>query len=156
MTTVTTEHLRQLIFFAGEASCHPDPNYALAFEKLATPGVVLELAQFLLASREKEEAESVSKTYRLSFEQWLEQQREKIDLDCGCVPTETFMHWLQVAYEADTKPIINTILEKHHLEAALMTKPGDTLGIVSTTLVHEMAKALLPLVADKIPDKADI
>ncbi|HAG7549389.1 TPA: hypothetical protein J5G45_003742 [Escherichia coli] len=59
------------------------------------------------------------------------------------------MHWLRVAYKADTKPVINTILEKYHLEAALMTKSGDTLGMVSTTLVHEMAKALLPLVADK-------
>lgn len=69
------------------------------------------------------------------------------------------MHWLRVAYKADTKPVINTILEKYHLEAALMTKPGDTLGMVSTTLVHEMAKALLLLVADNMrrtmPTKGD-
>ncbi|EOV48541.1 hypothetical protein N2M54_07215 [Escherichia coli] len=70
------------------------------------------------------------------------------------------MHWLRVAYKADTKPVINTILEKYHLEAALMTKSGDTLGMVSTTLVHEMAKALLLLVADNMrrtmPTKAEL
>ena len=45
-----------------------------------------------------------SKTYRLDFGQWLEQQRGKIDVDCGCVSTETFMHWLRVAYEAGNHP----------------------------------------------------
>ena len=47
-----------------------------------------------------------SKTYRLDFGQWLEQQRGKIDVDCGCVSTETFMHWLRVAYEAGNYPDI--------------------------------------------------
>ncbi|EIA1115542.1 hypothetical protein K6439_003970 [Escherichia coli] len=41
-----------------------------------------------------------SKAYKLDFEQWLELQRGKIDVDCGCVSAETFMHWLRVAYEA--------------------------------------------------------
>lgn len=49
---------------------------------------------------------SQSKTYRLDFGQWLEQQRAKIDVDCGCVSTETFMHWLRVAYEAGNYPDI--------------------------------------------------
>ena len=49
---------------------------------------------------------SQSKTYRLDFGQWLEQQRGKIDVDCGCVSTETFMHWLRVAYEAGNYPDI--------------------------------------------------
>ncbi|EMB0583117.1 DUF551 domain-containing protein [Escherichia coli] len=49
---------------------------------------------------------SQSKTYRLDFGQWLEQQRGKIDVDCGCVSTETFMHWLRVAYEAGNYPVI--------------------------------------------------
>ncbi|EMQ3442249.1 DUF551 domain-containing protein [Escherichia coli O38:H39] len=49
---------------------------------------------------------SQSKTYRLDFGQWLEQQRGKIDVDCGCVSTETFMHWLRVAYEAGNSPVI--------------------------------------------------
>ncbi|QTA24226.1 hypothetical protein [Escherichia albertii] len=47
-------------------------------------------------------------------------------------------------------------LERCHLEAALNIKPGHTLGVIDAMLVHEMAKALLPLVADKIPNKADI
>ncbi|EKF8979879.1 hypothetical protein O0999_004220, partial [Escherichia coli] len=109
-----------------------------------------------------------SKTYRLDFGQWLEQQRGKIDVDCGCVSTETFMHWLRVAYEAGNHPdfpdssqqspkkSVKTTLERGYLEAALKIKPGHTLGVIDAMLVHEMAKALLPLVADKIPNKADI
>ncbi len=111
---------------------------------------------------------SQSKTYRLDFGQWLEQQRGKIDVDCGCVSTETFMHWLRVAYEAGNHPdfpdssqqspkkSVKTTLERGYLEAALKIKPGHTLGVIDAMLVHEMAKALLPLVADKIPNKADI
>ncbi|EIN8656089.1 TPA: DUF551 domain-containing protein [Citrobacter freundii] len=52
MTTIIREELEQIIFFAGEATCHPDPNYWLEFEKLAQPGVVLELARIALASLE--------------------------------------------------------------------------------------------------------
>lgn len=40
-------------------------------------------------------------------------------------------------------------LERCHLEAALNIKPGHTLGIIDALLVHKMARALLPLVADK-------
>lgn len=103
MTTLTTAYLQQLVFFAGEATCHPDANYLLEFERLASPGIVLELAQQVLALRQKEQHES--NTCRLNFEQWLEQQRGKIDVDCGCVSTETFMHWLRVAYEAGNSPV---------------------------------------------------
>ncbi|HAK9530335.1 hypothetical protein [Escherichia coli] len=195
MTTLTTAYLQQLVFFAGEATCHPDANYLLEFERLASPGIVLELAQQVLALRQKEQHES--NTCRLNFEQWLEQQRGKIDVDCGCVSTETFMHWLRVAYEAGTgeririKPhvyreLVNRLhdtaikcagtqqlrerisrvlgdvitpdhhkqaeksdLERCHLEAALNIKPGHTLGIIDALLVHKMARALLPLVAEK-------
>lgn len=104
MTTLTTAYLQQLVFFAGEATCHPDTNYLLEFERLASPGIVLELAQQVLDLRQKEQHES--NTCRLNFEQWLEQQRGKIDVDCGCVSTETFMHWLRVAYEAGNYPDI--------------------------------------------------
>lgn len=102
-----------------------------------------------------------SKAYKLDFEQWLEQQRGKIDVDCGCVSAETFMHWLRVAYEAGNHPdfpdssqqspkkSIKTSLERGYLEAALKIKPGHTLGVIDAMLVHEMAKALLPLVADQ-------
>ncbi len=173
---------------------------------------VLEIAQQMLALRQKEQHES--NTCRLNFEQWLEQQRGKIDVDCGCVSTETFMHWLRVAYEAGNYPDIpdssaqapgkggfpgeririkphvyrelvsrlhdtaikcagtqqlrerisrvlgevitpdrhkqaeKSGLERSHLEAALNIKPGHTLGVIDAMLVHEMAKALLPLEAD--------
>lgn len=114
----------------------------------------------------KQYEEALEASNKLNFEQWLGQQREKIDLDCGCVSTETFMHWLRVAYESgnrlDThpqevpKPRVSTTLERSYLETALKIKAGHTLGVIDAMLVHEMAKALLPLVADKIPNKADI
>ncbi|HHQ9022752.1 TPA: DUF551 domain-containing protein [Escherichia coli] len=68
-----------------------------------TADEVLEIAQQMLALRQKEQHES--NTCRLNFEHWLEQQRGKIDVDCGCVSTETFMHWLRVAYEAGNYPV---------------------------------------------------
>lgn len=166
MTAITTAYLQQLVFFAGEATCHPDANYLLEFERLASPGIVLELAQQVLTLRQKEQLGSDA--YKLDFEQWLERQRGKIDVDCGCVSAETFMHWLRVAYEAGNHPdfpdssqqspkkSVKTTLERGYLEAALKIKPGHTLGVIDAMLVHEMAKALLPLVADKIPNKADI
>lgn len=124
-----------------------------------TADEVLEIAQQMLALRQKEQHES--NTCRLNFEQWLEQQRGKIDVDCGCVSTETFMHWLRVAYEAGNHPdfpdssqqspkkSVKTTLERGYLEAALKIKPGHTLGVIDAMLVHEMAKALLLLVAEK-------
>ncbi len=43
---------------------------------------------------------------KLPFEQWLSQQTGTIDVDCGCVTTEAFYHWLRVAYEAGNSPVI--------------------------------------------------
>ncbi|EOV6892940.1 DUF551 domain-containing protein [Escherichia coli] len=67
-----------------------------------TRGEQMELARIALASLE---AEPVSQTYKLTFEQWLEQQHDKIDVDCGCVSTEMLMHWIRVAYEAGNYPV---------------------------------------------------
>lgn len=50
-------------------------------------------------------AELVTTTYKLPFEEWLSQQNEPIDVDCGCVTTEAFYHWLRVAYEAGNSPV---------------------------------------------------
>ncbi|GKP45240.1 hypothetical protein NUKP43_09760 [Klebsiella quasipneumoniae] len=36
----------------------------------------------------------------MKFEEWLAQQDGVIEVDCGCVTTEVFYHWLRVAYEA--------------------------------------------------------
>ncbi|MFK8470881.1 DUF551 domain-containing protein, partial [Escherichia coli] len=44
-------------------------------------------------------------TSQTTLEQWLEQQHGKIDVDCGCVSTETLMHWMRVAYEAGNSPV---------------------------------------------------
>ena len=46
------------------------------------------------------------------------------------------------------KKSVKTTLERGYLEAALKIKPGHTLGVIDAMLVHEMAKALLPLEAD--------
>lgn len=49
--------------------------------------------------------EPASQTAKLSFQEWLSEQKEKIDVDCGCVSTETLMHWMRVAYEAGNSPV---------------------------------------------------
>ncbi|HGD3628828.1 TPA: DUF551 domain-containing protein [Enterobacter hormaechei] len=51
-------------------------------------------------------AEPVTTAYKLPFEQWLSQQTGTIDVECGCVMTEVFFHWLRVAYEAGDSPVI--------------------------------------------------
>ena len=51
-------------------------------------------------------AELVTADNKLPFEQWLSQQTGTIDVECGCVMTEVFFHWLRVAYEAGSSPIV--------------------------------------------------
>ncbi|WNS36203.1 hypothetical protein [Enterobacter chuandaensis] len=51
-------------------------------------------------------AEPVTTANELPFEQWLSQQTGTIDVECGCVMTEVFFHWLRVAYEAGNSPVI--------------------------------------------------
>ncbi|HEM8561019.1 TPA: DUF551 domain-containing protein [Citrobacter farmeri] len=50
-------------------------------------------------------AEPVTTAYKLPFEQWFSQQTGTIDVECGCVMTEVFFHWLRVAYEAGNSPV---------------------------------------------------
>lgn len=50
--------------------------------------------------------EPVTTANKLPFEQWLSQQTGTIDVECGCVMTEVFFHWLRVAYEAGNYPVI--------------------------------------------------
>ena len=42
----------------------------------------------------------------MKFEEWLSQQNGVIEVDCGCVTTEAFYHWMRVAYEACNSPAI--------------------------------------------------
>lgn len=51
LTRLTDEELAELAFYAGESTCHPDPNYWLEFEKLARPGAVLNLVEELQEHR---------------------------------------------------------------------------------------------------------
>ncbi|WP_220393253.1 hypothetical protein [Citrobacter freundii] len=52
------------------------------------------------------QAEPVKTANKLPFEQWLSQQTGTIDVECGCVMTEVFFHWLRVAYETGNSPVI--------------------------------------------------
>lgn len=55
-TTDIAALLGNLKFYAGEASCHPDPNYYLEFEKLCTPSNILTVAGVLEAERQRADA----------------------------------------------------------------------------------------------------
>nr|WP_072127841.1 DUF551 domain-containing protein [Escherichia coli] len=78
----------------------------IEFAARAPVEVVRAMAAELQKRREADSAEPVSQTYKLTFEQWLEQQHGKIDVDCGCVSTEMLLHWMRVAYEAGNSPVI--------------------------------------------------
>ncbi|MEB1007797.1 hypothetical protein VC862_24770 [Citrobacter braakii] len=52
-----------------------------------------------------QDAEPVTTASKLPFEKWLSQQTGTIDVECGCVMTEVFFHWLRVAYEAGNSPV---------------------------------------------------
>lgn len=42
----------------------------------------------------------------MKFEEWLAQQDDVIEVECGCVTTEAFYHWMRVAYEAGNSPVV--------------------------------------------------
>lgn len=48
--------LENLLWYAREASCHPDPNYACEYSNLAAPGVVASFLEELLRYRSAEAA----------------------------------------------------------------------------------------------------
>lgn len=61
-------------------------------------------ASMLQSFCKTEQLEPVTTAYKLPFDQWLSQQTGTIDVECGCVMTEVFFHWLRVAYEAGNSP----------------------------------------------------
>ncbi|EPG9192136.1 hypothetical protein RKK57_000200 [Enterobacter hormaechei] len=77
----------------GEAAVMPD-----------YPGYVMTQRECFEAGKKARLAELVTTAYKLPFEQWLSQQTGTIDVECGCVMTEVFFHWLRVAYEAGNSP----------------------------------------------------
>ena len=42
----------------------------------------------------------------MKFEEWLAQQDDVIEVECGCVTTEAFYHWMRVAYEAGNSSVV--------------------------------------------------
>ncbi len=60
--------------------------------------------QALPEASEKYIAEPEAEPVSQAFLKWLSEQKEKIDVDCGCVSIETLMHWMRLAYEADNSP----------------------------------------------------
>ena len=86
----------------------------------------------------------------MKFEEWLSQQDGVIDVDCGCVTTEAFYHWMRVAYEAgtltneDTKQAGNSPAisdsARDALEKALaaMEFMGDTLNNLDAVCTEDV------------------
>ena len=103
LTTLTPEQITDITDSVRKGqSWHAYQEYKKHKEQLEKLSIELESAKNHIAELE---AKPVSQTYKLTFEQWLEQQHDKIDVDCGCVSTEMLMHWIRVAYEAGNYPV---------------------------------------------------
>ncbi|HII1867377.1 TPA: DUF551 domain-containing protein [Escherichia coli] len=103
LTTLTLEQITDITDSVRKGqSWHAYQEYKKHKEQLEKLSIELGAAKQRVAELE---AKPVSQTYKLTFEQWLEQQHDKIDVDCGCVSTEMFMHWIRVAYEAGNYPV---------------------------------------------------
>ncbi|ENB3051242.1 DUF551 domain-containing protein [Escherichia coli] len=103
LTTLTPEQVADITDSVRKGqSWHAYQEYKNHKEQLEKLSIELESAKNHIAELE---AKPVSQTYKLTFEQWLEQQHDKIDVDCGCVSTEMLMHWIRVAYEAGNNPV---------------------------------------------------
>ncbi|HCL7533466.1 DUF551 domain-containing protein [Escherichia coli] len=103
LTTLTPEQITDITDSVRKGqSWHAYQEYKKHKEQLEKLSIELDAAKQRVAELE---AKPVSQTYKLTFEQWLEQQHDKIDVDCGCVSTEMLMHWIRVAYEAGNSPV---------------------------------------------------
>lgn len=104
------EALRCLSAFArshaGDIQYTGDHPIAVA-EKLAGRELYGNAEQLDTAQAQFESlaGEPVSQPYKLPFEQWLSQQSEKVDVDCGCVSIEVLMCWMRKAYVAGNYPV---------------------------------------------------
>ncbi|ELY7446551.1 hypothetical protein SNU49_000104 [Escherichia coli] len=83
-----------------------DDDFDSSFEHGKAVGWNACRATMLQSFGNPEQLEPVTTAYKLPFEQWLSQQTGTIDVECGCVMTEVFFHWLRVAYEAGNSPVI--------------------------------------------------
>lgn len=60
----------------------------------------------MLQAAEQQQNQQQNIPENIPFEQWLSQQTGTIDVECGCVMTEVFFHWLRVTDEAGNSPVI--------------------------------------------------
>lgn len=90
------------------------------------PGYVMTQRECFEAGKKARLAELVTTANKLPFEQWLSQQTGTIDVECGCVMTEVFFHWLRVAYEVGNSPhfreIVNSSTNNFRENAETSTK----------------------------------
>ncbi len=87
-------------------SIHDDSGLIVSGISPNAAGIIIEAHNACRAAM-LQGAEPVATVYKLPFEQWLSQQTGTIDVECGCVMTEVFYHWLRVAYEAGNSPLIH-------------------------------------------------
>ncbi|HAT1623413.1 TPA: hypothetical protein I8Y35_000148 [Klebsiella oxytoca] len=75
----------------------------------------------------------------MKFEEWLSQQNCVIEVDCGCVTTEAFYHWMRVAYEAGNSPVIPDAIHDALLKAlAAMEFMGDALNNLDAVCTEDV------------------
>ncbi|EMQ8408892.1 DUF551 domain-containing protein [Escherichia coli] len=83
--------------------------------------------------------EPASQTAKLSFQEWLSEQKEKIDVDCGCVSIETLTHWMKSAYEAGNSPVtpdgLSTVCAETYQVVGVM---ADALGVFGDAAVQKV------------------
>ncbi|MEG8706123.1 DUF551 domain-containing protein [Klebsiella pneumoniae] len=92
----------------------------------------------------------------MKFEEWLAQQDGVIEVDCGCVTTEAFYHWMRVAYEAGNSPVIPdgwTCNDKANA-ALMMLDRIETADPVDDDRIDGIKRIVRELVAAKQPQNA--
>lgn len=92
----------------------------------------------------------------MKFEEWLSQQNGVIEVDCGCVTTEAFYHWMRVAYEAGNSPVIPdgwTCNDKANA-ALMMLDRIETADPVDDDRIDGIKRIVRELVAAKQPQNA--
>ncbi|WP_249436294.1 DUF551 domain-containing protein [Escherichia coli] len=100
--TAEIKRLKQALSAAESNLPDSECHVAVLKEALRDKQALPEASEKYIA---EPEAEPVSQTYKLAFLEWLSEQKEKIDIDCGCVSIETLMHWMRLAYEAGNSPV---------------------------------------------------
>lgn len=92
----------------------------------------------------------------MKFEEWLSQQNGVIEVDCGCVTSEAFYHWMRVAYEAGNSQVIPdgwTCNDKANA-ALMMLDRIETADPVDDDRIDGIKRIVRELVAAKQPQNA--